>query len=81
MTRTPQRLGTALSAHAVGFQVGAAMIGAAAVPGALGVIAGAIGLEAIPVGTVILAVLLWFLHERLTQRPDAEAPRYLTTSG
>ena len=29
-TRTPQRLGAALSSHAVGFQVGAAMIGAAA---------------------------------------------------
>ena len=41
MTRTPQRLGRELSAHAVGFQVGAAMIGAAAVPAALGLLAGA----------------------------------------
>jgi fucose permease len=80
MTRTPQRLGTALSAHAVGFQVGAAMIGAAAVPGALGLIASGAGLEAIPVGTVILAGLLWFLHEGLTRWPDAEAPRHLTTA-
>ena len=80
MTRTPQRLGKALSVHAVGFQVGAAMIGAAAVPGALGVIASRAGLEAIPVGALMLAVLLWFVHEALARRPDAEAPRYLTAS-
>ena len=71
MTRTPQRLGTALSAHAIGFQVGAAMIGSAVVPATLGLMAGAIGLEAIPVGTVILAVILWLLHETLIRRPDA----------
>jgi fucose permease len=73
MTRTPQRLGTALSAHAVGFQVGAAMIGAAAVPGALGLIAGGSGLEAVPVGTVVLAGVLWLLHEGLMRRPDVRA--------
>jgi len=35
-------------------------------------------LEAIPVGTVILAGVLWFLHEGLTRQPDAEAPGHLT---
>jgi fucose permease len=70
MTRTPQRLGTALSAHAVGFQVGAAMIGAAAIPGALGLIASEVGLTAIPVGALILAVLLWAIHERLIRRSN-----------
>ena len=70
MTRTPQRLGTTLSAHAIGFQVGAAMIGAAAIPGALGLLAGRSGLEAVPVGTVVLAGALWLLHERLVRRPD-----------
>ena len=68
MTRTPQRLGSALSAHAVGFSVGAAMIGAAAVPGALGLIAGAVGLHAITVGAVAFAVLLWLLHEGLVRQ-------------
>lgn len=74
MTRTPQRLGTALSAHSVGFQVGAAMIGAAAIPGALGLIASGVGLEAIPVGALILAVLLWAIHEGLIRRPDIRRP-------
>ena len=72
MTRTPQRLGKALSAHAVGFQVGAAMIGAAAVPGALGVIADIASLEAVPVGTVVLAGVLWLLHEWLVRCPNVE---------
>lgn len=72
MTRTPQRLGTALSAHAIGFQVGAAMIGAAAVPGALGLIAGNSTLEAIALGTAILAASLWVLHEVLLRRPTAK---------
>lgn len=69
MTRTPRRLGTALSAHAVGFQVGAAMIGAAAIPAALGPVAGA-SLEAVPVTTAVLAGVLWLLHEGLVRRPD-----------
>jgi fucose permease len=65
MTRTPERLGTALSAHAVGFQVGAAMIGAAAIPALLGLVAGRRGLEAVPIGAVVLAGILWLLHECL----------------
>ena len=69
MTRTPQRLGPALSAHAIGFQVGAAMIGAAAVPGALGLIASGCGLTAVPVGAAVLAGVLWLLHEGLVRRP------------
>jgi fucose permease len=73
MTRTPQRLGTARSVHAIGFQVAAAMIGAAAIPGALGLIAGSTGLEALPTGTMILAGLLWLLHELLVRCPDVEA--------
>jgi hypothetical protein len=73
MTRTPQRLGPALSAHAVGFQVGAAMVGAAAVPGVLGLVAGGVGLEAVPVGTVVLAGVVWLLHEGLVRRREAGA--------
>jgi fucose permease len=70
MSRTPQRLGRDLSAHAIGFQVGAAMIGAAAVPATLGVIAGLTNLAAVSLGTVVIAVVLWLLHERLVRRPD-----------
>jgi len=50
---------------------------AAAVPGGLGLIASRAGLEAITVGAAILAGLLWFLHEGLTRRPDAETPKHL----
>lgn len=71
MTRTPQRLGAALSAHAVGLQAGAAMLGAAVAPATLGLIASGVGLEAVPVGAAILASLLWLLHEGLIRRRDA----------
>ena len=70
MSRTPRRLGTQISAHAIGFQVGAAMIGAAVVPGTLGLFAGIGGLEMVPLGTVVLFGLLGFLHERLLCFPD-----------
>jgi len=70
ISRTPQRLGTELSTHAIGFQIGAAMIGAAAVPGMLGVMAGIGGLEAVPVGTVVLFGILSLLHEALVRLPN-----------
>jgi fucose permease len=72
MSRTPQRLGTALSAHAIGFQVGAAMIGAAAVPGILGVLAGLFGIRAVPIGTVVIVGILVLLHEGLLRLPKVE---------
>ena len=73
MTRTPGRLGPGLAAHAVGFQVGAAMVGVAALPGALGLLAGRVGLEAIPLGALALAVAVGLLHEALARRPDLAA--------
>ena len=73
MSRTPRRLGTGLSAHAIGFQVGAAMIGAAVVPGTLGIMAGRGGVEAVPIGTVFLFGILLLLHERLVRLPDVTA--------
>jgi fucose permease len=69
MTRTPQRLNPAVSFHAIGFQVGAAMIGAAVIPAFLGLIAGRYQMNAIPVGIVIVAVVLWLLHEWLVRCP------------
>jgi len=68
MTRTPQRLGTQLSAHAVGFQVGAAMIGAAAVPGAIGLIAQTFGLSVVPAAIIGIAVADLLCHEFLVRR-------------
>jgi hypothetical protein len=51
------------------------MIGAAAVPGALGLIAGGSGLQAVPVGTVVLAGVLWLLHEGVLRRPGVRTIR------
>jgi fucose permease len=69
MTRTPQRLGRALAAHAIGFQVGAAMLGAAALPGLSGLLAQRFGLEQIAIGAVLMALTLFALHEWLLRRP------------
>ncbi|MBY0526686.1 MAG: MFS transporter [Gemmataceae bacterium] len=65
MMRTPQRLGTGHSAHAIGFQVSAAMLGAALVPGCVGLIADEYGLEMVSPAAVALAGSLWLLHEAL----------------
>jgi fucose permease len=65
MTRTPQRLGPGVAVHAIGFQVSAAMVGAAVLPGATGLLAEAWGLEVVGATAVALALLLFLLHEGL----------------
>lgn len=65
MTRTPQRLGTALAAHAIGFQVSAAVLGAAALPSLSGLLAEKFGLETIAVVAAGLACIVLLLHESL----------------
>jgi hypothetical protein len=49
------------------------MIGAAVVPGTLGIMAGRGGVEAVPIGTVFLFGILVLLHERLVRLPDVTA--------
>jgi fucose permease len=63
MTRTPQRLGTAVAAHAVGFQVSAGMIGTAIVPGLAGILAERAGLESVTWFALTLAASLALTHE------------------
>lgn len=75
MSRTPQRLGTELSTHAIGFQIGAAMIGAAAVPGMLGIMAGTGGLEVVPIAAAVLFGVLALLHEALPGFPNVGTDR------
>jgi fucose permease len=65
MTRTPQRFGKAVAAHAIGAQVSAAMIGAAALPSLAGFFAQRLGLESIATGFVTVACSLVLLHEIL----------------
>jgi fucose permease len=74
MTRTPVRLGAGIAAHAIGFQVSAAMLGAAALPATCGLLAVNIGLEAIPVVALVAAALVFAIHEILLRgdRIDAQ---------
>ena len=65
MTRTPQRLGPAIAAHAIGFQVGAAMLGAAALPSITGWIAQNASLSLVPGTLLVFACVLVLLHEFL----------------
>lgn len=78
MTRTPQRLGRALSGHAIGFQVGAAMIGAAVLPSGAGWLAQRFGMETIALGAVGMAAVIFVIHEallRFTSTIAGSAPR------
>lgn len=65
MTRTPQRLGKARAAHAIGFQVSAAMVGAAVLPSTCGWLAQSRGLEAVTMTTAAMAASLLVIHEVL----------------
>ena len=68
MMRTPQRLGKSLAAHAIGFQVSAATLGAAVLPSLSGFMAEYVGLEMIAVGSVGMALTVVLLHENLLGR-------------
>lgn len=65
MSRTPDRLGSGIAAHAVGFQVSAGMLGGALIPGLAGLIAQQAGLEFAAQFAVLVAALLWGAHEVL----------------
>lgn len=65
MTRTPQRLGKAYAAHAIGFQVSAAMVGAAMFPSLCGWLAQSRGLEVVTLATVGMSATLLVIHEGL----------------
>ncbi len=76
MARTPARLGHATTLHAVGFQVSSATLGAAVLPGGVGLLAAGAGVGAIGPATAAMAVLLWALHEALVRATQlAPCPR------
>jgi fucose permease len=74
MSRTPGRLGTGYAAHAVGFQVSAAMLGAACLPSLTGVLAARFGLGMVGGMTVAAATGVWLLHETLLKLTPRSAP-------
>ncbi|BDG05463.1 MFS transporter [Anaeromyxobacter oryzae] len=73
MARTPDRLGHDTTPHAVGFQVTAATLAAAALPGALGVLAARAGVGAIAPAVLFVALALTVLHEVLFQLTRSKA--------
>ncbi|WP_437624088.1 MFS transporter [Sorangium sp. So ce1151] len=66
MSRTPARLGP-YTAHAIGLQASAAMVGGAVLPSIGGVLAARVGLPSIGTLAVVTAAGLWLLHELLVR--------------
>jgi fucose permease len=64
IAETPARVGERHAAHAIGFQVSAATLGAGVLPAAAGVLARHAGLEALGPFLLATSLLLLFLHER-----------------
>jgi fucose permease len=62
---TPTRLGPAHTAHGVGFQIAAAVLGQSLLPSLVGVLAGQWGLEVVGPALLAAAILLLALHEAL----------------
>ena len=68
---TPTRVGVAHANNSVGFQVGAATLGAAVVPSMTGVLARHLGVEAIAGVLVLVALGVFVLHELVLRRERA----------
>jgi fucose permease len=77
---TPERLGPAHAANAIGFQVGAATLGGTLIPAGVGLLAGRAGLEAIPSALLVAAGGLFVLHEGLAAARPRAVPGEATLS-
>ena len=74
ISATSDRVGPAYAHQTVGFQVSAANLGAAAVPGLAGVLARLKGLEVIGPYLLATTVLLLVLHEMVLRPRRRAAP-------
>jgi fucose permease len=70
---TPARLGARHTGNAVGFQVGAAILGAALLPSLTGLLVGDFGLEVVGPSMLAAALALLALHEVLARSPRQPA--------
>ncbi len=68
---TPRRVGNAHAPNAIGFQVAAASLGIAALPGLAGVLAESIGLEIIGPFLLVASIVMVLLHEMIVHRTRA----------
>ncbi len=73
MARTPARLGTEVTHHAVGFQVSAATLGSWVLPSGYGLLAAQAGVAVIPWALLGAMVLLLGLHEVLLRGTPGRA--------
>jgi fucose permease len=69
---TPERLGSAHAANAVGLQVAAAALGQSSVPALAGLLSGRAGLEWVPRVIVALALALFAVNALLARVSEAE---------
>ncbi|RPI25945.1 MAG: MFS transporter [Actinobacteria bacterium] len=67
---TPRRFGAALTATVVGYEIGAANIGGAIIPGGIGLLVGAVGLTVVPGFLFVNGVLLWAAIRALRAASD-----------
>lgn len=65
---TPQRVGATHAANAIGFQMAVARLGLSLIPGLVGIIADAVGLQTIPPLLFINAVLMLVLQVGISSR-------------
>lgn len=68
---TPERVGPEHSTAVVGYQLAAAAVGAAVLPGAIGPLVGAVGLEAVAPALVVFAFATVVAIEVTRRMPDA----------
>lgn len=64
---TDKRMARRFAIHAVGYQVGAASLGIAVIPGLAGVLAARLGLEVIGPYQVVIAMAMFGLHEAMVR--------------
>lgn len=75
MSTTEARLGAPYVARAVGFQIGAAALGAAILPAAIGWVAGRVGLESVGGMLLLLALVVLGVQEVLLRPIRSTTPR------
>ncbi len=69
----PERFGPVHGPNVIGFQIGAAGLGVALVPGLAGVLAGRVGLEIVGPYMFVAALLMWAFFEATIRRAPVEA--------
>ncbi|HEY0580624.1 MAG TPA: MFS transporter [Chloroflexota bacterium] len=74
IAETPSRLGVSKTGDAIGLQVAAAVLGGAAIPAAVGVLAARLSLEVVGACLVGAGLVLLVLHEALIKLSRASAP-------